>query len=211
MNASSELFERVEARDLLRELTRRLVREAKARPSLRAPAIAPLMENAIAGLDAVVGALTDDPTSGTFTDAVHACPVCDNEPGVCEHGGNCALHSDPKCRPEPWDALTIMLPRTMMRTVEYAIAFAQELCERDGRSRSSALSLIALDFVGTHDWNFLQGKPREQDLRFLVETYEWAMGLRLVVSDQSGKLLYGLDNLASMGGVEVPEQRSAIK
>lgn len=190
----ADRHERIEVRDLLRELNRRLVGEVKKGSCLRQPPISKEMDRVVAGLDRVVNKLADDPTAGSLVDGMNACPVCDRDPNECERGGDCAFDPDPARRPEPWDAMTTFLPRPEMKTIREAIERARDLAESKSRSDSSALSFVALDFLAHHDFMF-PPETCDHALRFLVETFEHEMGFRLVVSDKSGKLLYGRSNL----------------
>jgi len=208
MKTSDGLFQRVEARDQLRDLTRNLLRQVERRRCLRTPAVATLMENAINALNAVADALGDDAAAGSLTETSEACPVCDIDPKCCTRGGNCGLDSDPKRRPELWRFRTIALPSEQMKTINDAVARAQQISAPVRKSYSAALSLVALDFVAT---NGFTKRSALQSLSFLAETFERAMGLRLVVADHTGKLLYGLDNVALMAASMRRSKRGAIR
>lgn len=189
MNADDE---RLELRDRFRELVRRLVDESQRRSALRRPRVAKVLERAIAGLDDLVNALADDPTEGERSAGWKSCAVCDSDPGQCIRGGRCAQDPYLEQRPERWEGKTLFLPQSSMQTINDAVERVRQIAQPQRISDSAAVSLVALDFVATHSFT---RQSSEQTLRFIVETFEQAMRLFIMVFDRHGKLLYGVDRL----------------
>ncbi|MBK7859625.1 MAG: hypothetical protein IPJ65_13610 [Archangiaceae bacterium] len=204
MNPVDALKSRVEYREKLRELVRRLVDDAKHRPELRRPPMVKSLERAIAGLDDLIGALAEDPTEGGTSTGWAACPICDSDPDRCISGGQCALEPDRKRRPEPWDAKTLFLPRSCMQTIKEAIDRVSEVADPQWITDSAALYFAAIDFVATHTWT---RRSPHQSLKIIVETLEASMRLFIMVFDRSGKLLYGFERLPRL--IEAVEDASA--
>lgn len=169
-------------------------------PDLRRADRATLLSVIFNAINALRSTYVPDPCSGpkgeSRLEGTDPCPYCDHDRAACRRGGRCEEKEDAGKRSEPWEFMLLAFPRDVADIVNAAIERARQIADGDLRhSPSKLLGLICLDFLATHGWGHRSRGLDEQRLRFLVETFEQAMGLRLAIFDRTGTLLYGTRTL----------------
>jgi hypothetical protein len=107
---------------------------------------------------------------------------------ISQRTSTAAYSEDPA---DKWISKVFQLNADQAETVNLALRRAQDLAGTVQKSKSSLLSLICLDFLSGADW---RGGDLTSKLRF-ISKIERALGLKLVVVDDSNEVVYGLKAL----------------